>query len=92
MTAPRGPQSGDIIVRQEHRDDGVVYVLHTASRPDQMVVRSRDEAVAQALAIAARQRRRAWFTNDAREFTPLDDRVGAPTVDPPPPGAANRPS
>lgn len=67
------PQNGDIVIRQENRERAVVYVLHTAPGPDQYVVRSRDEAVAQAVTVAKRERVRAWLTDEGYDFLLLDD-------------------
>jgi len=76
-----GPETGDIIVRQKQHEDGLVYVLHTASRPDQIVVRSREEAIAHAAELARRERVNAWFTIDGHEFTPLKLLKGPQIVD-----------
>jgi hypothetical protein len=67
------PQDGDIVVRQEKREGAVVYVLHAAPGPDQYVLRSRDEAVAQAVTFAKRQGVRAWFGDEGDDCVLLDD-------------------
>jgi hypothetical protein len=73
------PENGDIVVREEHRDGTLVYVLHTAPREDQYLLRTREEGVAQALAFAKRQFVRAWLTDEGYDFTLLEDfRVVAP--------------
>jgi len=58
------PEDGDIVVREEMREDKRVYVLHAAPGPDQYLLRTCDEAVAQALTTAKRRHVRAWFTTD----------------------------
>jgi hypothetical protein len=68
------PEDGDIVVRQETRDGTVVYVLHTAPGPDQYLLRTRDEAVAQAVTRAKRHHVRAWLTTDeGYDFVLLED-------------------
>jgi hypothetical protein len=67
------PQDGDIVIRQEHRDGAVVYVLHTAPGPDQYMLRSRDEAIARAVTSAKRQGVRAWLIDEGHDFLLLDD-------------------
>lgn len=42
------------------------YVSGTNSTPDQFILRTRDQAVSQALAFAKRQMVRAWFAKDDR--------------------------
>lgn len=58
------PDTDDIVVRQKRGNPSPVYVLGTSSAPVQFQVRTRDEAVSQALAFAKRQHVRAWFAND----------------------------
>jgi hypothetical protein len=65
------PDDDDVVVRQERGDASTVYVLHRAFRPDQLIVRTRDEAVAQALAFAKRAQVAAWFTSDEHDFVLL---------------------
>ena len=71
MLTRSASEDGDVVVRQEKREGKRVYVLHAASAPDQFLLRTFDEAVAQALAFAKRQHVRAWFTNDEDDFVPL---------------------
>jgi hypothetical protein len=63
MLARSAPANGDIVVRQETREGTLVYVLHTAPGPDQYLLRTREEAVAQALRFAKGARVRAWLAN-----------------------------
>jgi hypothetical protein len=58
------PDSDDVIVRVKRRNPSTVFVLGTPTTPDQFIVRSREEAVSQAVAYARRQRVRAWFSGD----------------------------
>ena len=61
------------MIRQENRAGSVVYVLHTAPGPDQYVLRTREEAVAQAAKVAERQGVRAWLTDEGYDFVLLED-------------------
>ena len=63
MAAHLAPDEGDVVVRQKRGNSSTVYLLGTASAPDQFTLRTRDEAVSQALAFAKRQQVRAWFAN-----------------------------
>ena len=58
------PDKNDVVIRQKHGNPSAVYLLGTPSSPDQFALRTRDEAVSQALAYAKRQHARAWFTKD----------------------------
>jgi aminoglycoside/choline kinase family phosphotransferase len=73
MVTRSTPEDGDIVVRHDARDGKPVYVLHTAPRADQYLLRSREEAVAQALTFAKRQQVRAWMTDGDYDFTLLED-------------------
>jgi hypothetical protein len=61
------------VIRQENRAGSVVYVLHTAPGPDQYVLRTREEAVAQAARVAERQGVRTWLTDEGYDFVLLED-------------------
>jgi hypothetical protein len=65
------PDNDDVVVRQKRGPPTAVYVLHTASAPDQFLLHTRDEAVAQALAFANRAHVRAWFDDGDNEFVLL---------------------
>jgi hypothetical protein len=67
------PEDGDIVVREEKRGGTQVYVLHTAPRADQYEFLSREEGIAQAVALAKRERVRAWLTNEGYDFVLLED-------------------
>jgi len=73
MTAHLAPEDGDVVVRQQRLDETFVYVLHTAPGVDQYVLRSREEAIAQAVTFAKRESVRAWLTDDAHELALLED-------------------
>jgi hypothetical protein len=70
MVARSVPEDGDILVYDEKREEKRVYVLH-APGPDQLLLRTPEEAVAQALAFAKRQHVRAWFGNGDEDFVAL---------------------
>ena len=73
MAARSTPEDGDIVIREERRDCGVVYVLHTAPGADQYLLRSREEAVAQAVIFAKRHQVRVWLTDEGYDFRLLED-------------------
>jgi hypothetical protein len=73
MSRRTAPQDGDIVIRQENQAGSVVYVLHTAPGPDQYVLRTREEAVAQATTVAKRQGVRLWLTDEGYDFVLLED-------------------
>jgi hypothetical protein len=77
----RTPEDGDIVVREEKRDGTLVFVLHTAPGTDQHLLRSRGEAIAEALASAGRQHVRAWLTDEGCDFTLLEDFRGGTTIE-----------
>lgn len=66
-------EDGDVVVREEERAGLLVYVLSTASGPGQVLVRSREDAVAQAVTFAERQHVRVWLTALNSDFTLLED-------------------
>ena len=61
MVAPT--VAGDIVVRQETRQQRCIYILRIDPGEDQLCFWTRDEAVAQAVAFAKRQHARAWFSD-----------------------------
>ena len=63
------PDNTDVVVRQ--KSGNPTAVLGTPSAPAQFQVRTRDKAVAQALAFAKHQHVRAWFANDDDDFVLL---------------------
>lgn len=73
MVARSIPTHGDVIVRRERRDGMLVYVLYAAPGPDQYVLRTHEEGVAQALTFAKRQGVRAWFTDGGHAFVLLEN-------------------
>jgi hypothetical protein len=73
------PEDGDLVVREEERERRRVYLLHTAPGPAQVLLRSREEAIAKALTFAERERVRAWLTDEGDDFVLLEDfRVAEP--------------
>jgi hypothetical protein len=67
------------VINQERQDGRAVFILGTAPGPDQIVVRSRRDALAQAKALARRERVRVWLTENGHEFSLLHDFVSART-------------
>ena len=65
------PDNDDVLIRQKHGNPSPVYLLGTFLTPDQFMVRTRDDAVSQALAYAKRQQVRAWFANGGEDFVLL---------------------
>ena len=62
------PDKDDVVVRQRRGNPHVIYLLGTSTTPDQFSLRTREEAVAQAVAFAKRQGVRAWFDNGDNTF------------------------
>lgn len=62
------PDKDDVVVRQRRGNPHVIYLLGTSTTPDQFSLRTREEAVSQAVAFARRQRVRAWFDNGDNIF------------------------
>jgi hypothetical protein len=62
------PHSDDVVVRQKLGNPSAIYLLGTPSTPDQFLLRTREEAVAKAVAFAKRQQVRAWFASGDGEF------------------------
>ena len=73
MAARLAPEDGDIVVREEQREGVLIYVLHTAPGADQYLLRTREEAVAQAVTFARREQVRAWLTDEGYDFVLLED-------------------
>jgi hypothetical protein len=73
MAARLAPEDGDIVVREEKREGVLIYVLHIAPGADQYLVRTREEAVAQAVTFARREHVRAWLTDEGYDFTLVED-------------------
>ena len=65
------PDNDDVIIRQKHGNPSTVYLLGTSVAPDQFMLRTRDDAVSQALAYAKRQHVRAWFAKGDEDFVLL---------------------
>ena len=71
MPARATPENGDVLVRQETRDGAVVYILRTAPGTDQYLLRTRADAVVQAVTFAERHGVRAWLLEDGDRCVPL---------------------
>jgi hypothetical protein len=53
------------------RDGMVVYILRTAPGADQYLLRTREEAVAQAVTFAERDGVQAWLVDESDHYVPL---------------------
>ena len=62
------PDKDDVVVRQRRGNPHTVYVLGTPTTPDQFSLRTREEAVTQAVAFARRHHVRAWFEDGDNTF------------------------
>jgi len=69
------PRSGDIVICQQQRGPQLVYILRPLTGPDQILVRSREVALGQAMSIAARQKVRVWLTSDGQHHVPVETLV-----------------
>jgi len=69
----RTPEDHDVVVREERRDTGLVYVLHVAPGADQYQLRTREEALAQAVSLAKQEGVRVWLTDEGYDFILLED-------------------
>jgi hypothetical protein len=66
------PFNDDVVIRPGRSDQrSVPYLIGTRRAPDQFIIRTRDEAISQAVAYATRQHVRAWLANGDGEFVPL---------------------
>jgi len=73
MVARLAPEDGDIVVGEEKRGGALIDLLHTAFGADQYLLRTREEAVAQAVTFARREQVRAWLTDEGYDFALLED-------------------
>jgi hypothetical protein len=73
-------EDGDVVIRRKTQDGRQVYVLHTAPGPDQYFVRSREEALTQAVTVAKHRYVRAWLTDGDDDFVLLEDFRAAQAV------------
>jgi hypothetical protein len=72
LTICSTPEEGDLVIRRDMRDGERVYVLHTAPGADQILLRTRDEAIAHATGFAACQGVRVWIKTEGR-YSVLQD-------------------
>jgi hypothetical protein len=73
MAARTAPEDGDIVIQHQECDGGRVFALRAMPRPEQILVRSRDEAVRQGIAFARREGVRVWVTDERTGFVLLED-------------------
>ena len=73
MAARSTPARGDVVINQERQNGIAVFILHSAPGPDQILLRSRKEALSRAITLAKREGVRVWLTNNGHEFTLLHD-------------------
>jgi hypothetical protein len=66
------PEDGDVVIREAQGEERCVYILRTYPGPDQLLARSREEAVAKAVGFAKREHVRVWLDNEA-DCTLLED-------------------
>jgi hypothetical protein len=67
------PENGDVVIRHHVHDGRRVFALHMVPGPEQCVLRSRDDAVRQAVVFAKREHVRVWSTADGAGFVLLED-------------------
>jgi hypothetical protein len=82
MTIRTRPNDGDVVVHQENREGTAVYILRTVPGTDQFLLRTREEAVAQAVTFAKRQGVRAWLSGQSGDCVPLDTARAVASVRP----------
>jgi hypothetical protein len=67
------PQDGDLVIREDRSDGAVAYILHTAPGADQIVIRTRDGALARARIFAQQHGVRVWLTDGDDQLTLIED-------------------
>lgn len=55
---------GDVVVTDKNRPDGRLYILHRAGGRAQVIIQSREAALAEARLFAIRERVRAWIAHE----------------------------
>jgi hypothetical protein len=80
MSAGTTPEDGDVVIHQEQREGRRVYVLRAVPGRDQYMLRFRQEAVAEAVAFAKRQRVRAWLSDGPDRFTLIENCRGVESI------------
>ncbi len=73
MVARISPASTDVVVEGQEREGQRVFVLRTSHAPDQVLLYSREEAIAEALRFATRQGVRVWFAEPGGSFQLVRD-------------------
>ena len=67
------PEDGDIVVRREKLEGRLVYVLHTFPGTAQYALRTREEAVTEAVGFAKRHNVGAWLSGEGEDWVLLSD-------------------
>jgi hypothetical protein len=67
------PEDGDVVIRDYVTDGRRVFALYTVPNPEQYVLRSREDAVGQAVIFAKREHVRVWLTDGGAGFLLLED-------------------
>jgi hypothetical protein len=65
MDAHPAPVNGDVVVREDHRDGAIVYVLSTVAGADHLTTQKYERSVEHALSLARRARVRAWLQTES---------------------------
>jgi hypothetical protein len=67
------PEDGDVVIRHHVRDGRRMFALCTVAGPDQYVLRSREDAVGQAVVFAKREHVRVWVADEGAGLVLLED-------------------
>jgi hypothetical protein len=66
------PEDGDVVIREERREDEFVYLMQSVPAPAQYFLRSWEDAIGRAVAFAKREHVRVWLDNE-HDCTLLED-------------------
>ncbi len=66
------PEDGDLVLEETRREGQPVYLLRTVPGLAQILIRSREDAVARAVTVGRRRRVRVWVYSDD-QFALVDD-------------------
>jgi hypothetical protein len=72
-TVTTAPEDGDVVIRHHERDGRRAFALHMVPGPEQCVLRSREDAIRQAVVFAKREHVRVWSTDDGAGLVLLKD-------------------
>ena len=78
MFGRAGLAAGDVVIRAETQDGGVVYLMRIVPGPDQLSFRTREQAVAYAIEFARRQAVGAWLIDQSGDCELLNDLPATP--------------